>query len=154
VNSNRSIRPLAAFALACLVARSLAAAPPAAESPEQMGAHLYATYCASCHGAAGRGDGPLTEVLTVKPANLTRLGEKYGRPLPVDRVAGFIDGRADVKAHGPREMPVWGEQLYRGEAGKSPGPGSPSAALREAARRGTIELIVAYLDTIQAPPKP
>jgi mono/diheme cytochrome c family protein len=125
---------------------------PEAESPTRSGARLYAAYCASCHGVDGKGDGPLVQVLVAKPANLTRLAERYGSPLPVDPLAAFIDGRRDVKAHGPREMPVWGEQLYRGEPGKSPPPDSPSGSVREAARRGTIELIIAYLDTIQAPP--
>jgi mono/diheme cytochrome c family protein len=150
----RSIRLVAALSVALLGARSLSAAQPTAESPEQTGAQLYTTYCASCHGVSGLGDGPLAMVLTVKPFDLTRLGEKYGRPLPTDRIAEFIDGRSDVKAHGPREMPVWGEQLYRGETGKSPAPDSPSGRVREAARRGAIELIIAYLDTIQLPPTP
>jgi len=125
---------------------------PEPESPARSGARLYAAYCASCHGEGGKGDGPLVEVLVAKPTNLTRLAERYGSPLPVDKLAAFIDGRRDVKAHGPREMPVWGEQLYRGELGKSPPADSPSGHIREAARQGAIELIIAYLDTIQAPP--
>jgi mono/diheme cytochrome c family protein len=143
---------LAAVLAAAFATSSLAlAAEPEPEPPAVTGAHLYMNYCASCHGVGGRGDGPLVMVLVAKPANLTRLAEKYGRPLPVDKLAAFIDGRTDVKAHGPREMPVWGEQLYRGEAGKSPAPDSPSGRVREAARQGTIDLILAYLETIQAP---
>jgi len=149
----RSIR-MAALVAGLLGARMLAAAEPASESPEQIGARLYARYCASCHGVGGHGDGPLVTVLTVKPADLTRLGEKYGRPLPSEPIAAFIDGRSDVKAHGPREMPVWGEQLYPGKPGRSPAPGTPSGKLREEARRGAIEMIVAYLQTIQQPSEP
>ena len=141
---------MTALVAALLGARTLAAAEP----PEQTGAQLYARYCASCHGVGGHGDGPLVVVLTAKPADLTRLGEKYGRPLPSQPIAAFIDGRSDVKAHGPREMPVWGEQLYRGEPGRSPAPDTPSGQAREAARRGAIELIVAYLQTIQQPAEP
>lgn len=33
------------------------------------GAQLYATYCASCHGADGKGDGPLAKTLNPRPAN-------------------------------------------------------------------------------------
>ena len=33
------------------------------------GAQLYATYCATCHGAEGKGDGPAAGPLTPKPAN-------------------------------------------------------------------------------------
>ena len=35
------------------------------------GAHTYATYCASCHGAGGKGDGPAAATLPVRPANHT-----------------------------------------------------------------------------------
>jgi hypothetical protein len=38
--------------------------------------------------------------------------------LPEDQIAKFIDGRAAVKAHGPRDMPVSGEHFYA-EAGDS-----------------------------------
>ena len=147
-------RPLvfaAALAALLIAPRSPLARQPEAESPAHSGARLYTAYCASCHGVSGRGDGPLVMVLVAKPTNLTRLAEKYGTPLPVEQLAAFIDGRQDVKAHGPRDMPVWGEQLYRGEPGKSPAPDSPSGRIREAARQGTIELIIAYLETIQAP---
>jgi hypothetical protein len=58
----------------------------------------------------------------------------------VDRIAKLIDGREIVKAHGPRSMPVWGEQL--GGSGKT-------GAAAEAAVRRRIESLVAYLATIQ-----
>jgi mono/diheme cytochrome c family protein len=106
-----------------------------------QGKRLYATYCASCHGLGGLGDGPVAPVLTKRPADLTRLTESFGEPLPIDRVADFIDGRAEVAAHGPREMPVWGQQLYRGERSGASG--------QEAARRGTVLLIAEWLATIQ-----
>jgi len=41
-------------------------------------AALYTTHCAVCHGAEGRGDGPVARGLTPPPANLTdpaRMGE-------------------------------------------------------------------------------
>ena len=33
------------------------------------GAQLYATYCASCHGPGGKGDGPVAATLEPRPAN-------------------------------------------------------------------------------------
>lgn len=33
------------------------------------GALLYATYCASCHGPEGKGDGPVAATLNPRPAN-------------------------------------------------------------------------------------
>ncbi len=43
---------------------------PAAGGPADAagGAPLYATYCASCHGARGDGDGPVSAGLNPKPA--------------------------------------------------------------------------------------
>jgi mono/diheme cytochrome c family protein len=35
------------------------------------GARLFPTHCAGCHGAAGRGDGPMAGGLPVPPADLT-----------------------------------------------------------------------------------
>ncbi len=49
-----------------------APAPPAAAAPgpgdAAAGAALYASYCASCHGPRGDGDGPLAANLEPKPA--------------------------------------------------------------------------------------
>jgi mono/diheme cytochrome c family protein len=33
------------------------------------GAQLYSTYCASCHGPEGKGDGPVAATLSPRPAN-------------------------------------------------------------------------------------
>ncbi len=46
------------------------------------GAELYQSFCASCHGTEGRGDGPAAESLQVKPANLA----------DADMMAGVTDG--------------------------------------------------------------
>jgi mono/diheme cytochrome c family protein len=46
-----------------------AAVPAAATGADPAkGAPLYATYCASCHGPKGCGDGPLSATLDPKPA--------------------------------------------------------------------------------------
>jgi len=44
---------------------------PAREPSLAAGAHLYRARCASCHGDAGRGDGPAAAGLTPPPANFT-----------------------------------------------------------------------------------
>jgi hypothetical protein len=121
-----------------------AGADPAARRDEPLlesGAGLYMQYCASCHGATAQGNGPAAAALRQPPSDLTRLDERYGEPLPKERLASLIDGRVAVAAHGTREMPVWGEKLYAGDR-----PDSPA---RDAARAGTILLILEYLDTQQ-----
>jgi mono/diheme cytochrome c family protein len=102
-----------------------------------QGSALYLQYCASCHGLTAEGNGPMARALTTPPANLRRLSERYGNPLPEDQIARFIDGRADVKAHGPRDMPVWGKWFY------SEGQGS------ERQVKDLIAKLVAYLQSIQ-----
>jgi mono/diheme cytochrome c family protein len=77
-----------------------------------QGKAIYLQYCASCHGPNGEGNGPLAPMLTTPPANLRKLSQRYGNPLPEDQIARFIDGRSDVRLHGPRDMPVWGERFY------------------------------------------
>ena len=42
----------------------------------QMGEIVYRTNCLECHGATGKGDGPLAQSLAVAPANLYELAQK------------------------------------------------------------------------------
>jgi hypothetical protein len=65
--------------------------------------------------------------------------ERFGNPLPEDQVARYIDGRAAVKAHGPRDMPVWGTRFYYKSGGD------------ERRARQWIAELVAYLQSIQTP---
>jgi cytochrome c oxidase cbb3-type subunit 2 len=49
-------------------------APPPAAPSAARGAHLFATYCAVCHGADGQGDGPLAAQVSDPYANLRKPG--------------------------------------------------------------------------------
>jgi mono/diheme cytochrome c family protein len=92
------------------IARVLLAASGCGSEPreEPSGAALYARHCAACHGAEGRGDGPVAPALTRAPTDLTTLARRHGGRLDAARVAAAIDGRSPVAGHGSREMPVWG----------------------------------------------
>jgi mono/diheme cytochrome c family protein len=103
----------------------------------RRGRALYLQYCASCHGLTAEGDGPVAHALTTPPANLRRLSERLGSPLPEDQVARYIDGRVEVKAHGPRDMPVWGTRFYYELGGDE----------RRAQKR--IAELVGYLQSVQ-----
>lgn len=109
------------------------------------GRTLYLHYCASCHGLTAAGRGPVAPVLRRPPADLRRLGERYGVPLPREPIARFIDGRESVAARGDREMPVWGERFHEVDAEGNAG---------EAEVRSRIEKIVKYLDSIQVRAQP
>lgn len=73
------------------------------------GAALYQAYCATCHGADGKGVGPMTEWLKIQSPDLTRLSIREGGKFPLTRVQRVISGQENITAgHGTREMPVWG----------------------------------------------
>lgn len=72
------------------------------------GAEMYKTWCGSCHGAGGKGDGPAAADLKTRPTDLTMLAKKNGGKFPTERVRNYIEGTAVAPAHGSREMPVWG----------------------------------------------
>lgn len=98
------------------------------------GSQLFRTYCASCHGASGRGNGPLADQLRRPPPDLTQFTRRNGGMFPNERVYRIIDGR-DVSSHGDREMPVWGDIFKVGSSG-------PEV-------RARIDAIVRYLAGIQ-----
>ena len=113
-------------------------AASAAQGPPTDGRVLFATYCASCHGKTGRGDGPAAEALRIKPADLTQFALRNGGIFPNEKVRRLIDGRdAGVRAHGNIEMPIWGDAFQIREG------------LSESAAKGRIEAIMYYLGSIQ-----
>lgn len=96
-------------AIALLGCAALAALPVAAEETQESGKQLYQKYCASCHGVDGKGQTPLAKLFERKPTDLTRLSPRGEGWFPEGMVKELVDGR--LVAHGPREMPVWGEIL-------------------------------------------
>jgi len=112
--------------------------PAGERGPGQI---LYLTYCQSCHGISGRGDGPAVISLRTPPADLTRLWESYGTPLDRDRLVEYIDGRWLLDVHGYREMPIWGNEFFD----DSP-PQTPNL---ERSKHQLFEVLANYLETLQ-----
>ncbi|MGI9433073.1 MAG: c-type cytochrome [Myxococcota bacterium] len=112
--------------------------------PGGPGSVLYLTYCESCHGVAGLGDGPAAASLRTPPADLTQLWKRYGTPLDRKRLAEYIDGRMLTSYHGAesREMPIWGEEFF--------GDAPPDTVGIEGARRHLIRVLVNYLQRLQS----
>jgi mono/diheme cytochrome c family protein len=125
-------------ALAVVLATSVGARAqrPSDAANVQSGRDLFATYCASCHGVSGRGNGPAAEELRRRPADLTQLAKRNGGIFNGARVHSIVDGRA-VKAHGTMEMPVWGDAFKWRE-------GLPEDGIKV-----RIEALVRYLESIQ-----
>lgn len=88
-----------------------------AKDPLARGRTLYYQYCASCHGADGRGSGPAAAALKGTMPDLHRIAPVEGK-FPAMRVKNIITGEMDVPAHGSREMPVWG-RYFRETKGNS-----------------------------------
>lgn len=80
----------------------------AADKPTDVGRYEYEGACAVCHGLSGKGDGPMAGQLTSRMPDLTTLAKANKGIFPFDRVYQTIDGAIVVKAHGTREMPIWG----------------------------------------------
>jgi len=81
------------------------------------GSALFRSYCASCHGIGGRGDGPIAAHLRRSPADLTRLAAANNGIFPAERLVRIIDGRQVVRVHGDSDMPVWGDALSKSLSG-------------------------------------
>ena len=117
--------------------------PTAAQEMEVIvgGEIEYQNSCAVCHGVDGKGQGPMGGVLTVRPADLTVLSKKNSGTFPFWRTYRAIEGREEVRGHGTREMPVWGDR-FRSQAG-----GSDAGSRAQAA--GRLLALVFYLQHIQ-----
>ena len=72
------------------------------------GRFLFQKFCVSCHGLRAVGNGPLSESLNPKPADLTKLSARHGGSFPFWHAYRTIDGRNEIPAHGTRDMPVFG----------------------------------------------
>jgi mono/diheme cytochrome c family protein len=72
-----------------------------------QGRDVFQNHCAACHGTGARGDGPMADVLSVVPADLTALAASNGGEFPTARVVRRVDGQREVLAHGG-PMPLWG----------------------------------------------
>lgn len=137
-----------AFAAALLMAGALLVFAAHADTEVdseavRRGERLYRVYCASCHGMEGEGGGPVAEVLTVPPTDLTRLAASHDGNFPTAAARNAIDGRADVAGHGHRDMPVWGLTFQI----------QGRAADQESEVRGRIDDLIAYLQSIQKTPQ-
>jgi mono/diheme cytochrome c family protein len=111
---------------------------PATYTNPAVGKEMYTSYCASCHGVDGKGDGPAAPALKMPATNLTALSARNGGTFPATHVAAVIQGSAMTPAHGSKEMPVWGP-IFLTMGGHS----SAQAQLR-------IRNLTNYLESIQA----
>jgi len=108
----------------------------------------YEWSCAICHGLKGKGDGPYADIgmLNTRVSDLTTLSKRNNGVFPVQRVYEVIDGTEALKAHGTRDMPIWGP-VYRAEVVKEyfDVPFNPEAYVR-----AHILALIEYISRLQA----
>ncbi len=85
---------------------------PIKQTSAASGQEMFKTYCAVCHGAAGKGNGPAAEALKVPPSDLSALTAKNGGKYPALRVSAVIRGEEPLAAHGSKDMPIWGHLFW------------------------------------------
>lgn len=107
----------------------------------------FMTYCATCHGRTGVGDGPVAKQLVTNPANLTILKKSNGGTFPEDRIHMTIDGRKIVMGHGTRDMPIWGNWFKFVARVRDPNRVDDETAEIIAALR--VQGLIEYLNSIQ-----
>ena len=82
---------------------------PLKQTSPADGQQMYATYCAVCHGATGKGDGPAAPALKKSPGDITKLAANNHGKFPEEKVAVSITGHRGIAAHGSTDMPIWGD---------------------------------------------
>lgn len=113
--SFRAASLLFATALALpAMAQSPASKPPAIQmaparyTSPASGPEMYQSYCATCHGTKGLGDGPAKGSLKHAVPDLTTLAKRNKGTFPKDQVSQVIRGEAGAETHSLQDMPVWG----------------------------------------------
>ena len=122
------LRPMLVI-LVCLLA-TLSASQPQSSANEQSvpgkklkivhianvdptsGAQMYQSYCASCHGTQGKGNGPAVEFLKTPPPDLTRLSLINGGEYPKARVLAKLRRSPHSGSEASLTMPDW-DRLFR-----------------------------------------
>ena len=110
---------------------------PAEPTSVSSGKEMYHAYCAACHGADGKGDGPASSALKSRPSDLTNLAKRNAGKFPELKVFGAINGDLRVAAHGSKDMPTWGAVF-----GQMEGSGVAGVKLR-------IRNLTKYIESLQ-----
>lgn len=102
------------------------------------GKEMYAQYCAPCHGADAKGNGPAASAMKTPPTDLTQLTKKHNGKYPADLVASVLKFGNGPASHGSADMPVWGPLLQSLDK------------YQDAVVQQRISNLVTYVESLQA----
>ncbi len=119
------------------------AACQVSEMPQaQDGRGLYQANCAACHGANGKGDGPMARAMAKAPKDLTLIAVRHNNSFPKAKVMSIIDGYARSDMDGPG-MPEFGVLLEGDEVPFDSGDGRQTPTPRK------LVALLEYIESIQ-----
>jgi hypothetical protein len=118
-----------------------------ADETADIGKQEYDSKCAVCHGKSGKGDGPYAGITVTRIPDLTVLSRNNGGVFPFARVYATIDGTDVIKAHGSRDMPIWGTEYRLSGAEQS---GKLSVRIPESYVRARILALTEYVYRLQS----
>ncbi|MGB9029892.1 MAG: cytochrome c [Acidobacteriaceae bacterium] len=113
---------------------------PVKPTSPASGKQMYTTYCATCHGVDGKGNGPAAAALKDHPTNLVQLTRDNGGKFPDTHIYSILQFGMENPAHGSVDMPIWGPAL------RSLDKGSSSPNMQEHQRLANL---TNYLKSIQ-----
>jgi mono/diheme cytochrome c family protein len=102
----KPVRTIAALAGAMMVTLPMVATGQ--QQKLDLGKREFDSNCAVCHGTNGKGNGPYADLLRTAVPDLSTLAKRNNGVFPFMRVYESVDGTQMVKAHGTRDMPIWG----------------------------------------------
>lgn len=105
------------------------------------GKQMYASYCASCHGVSGHGNGAMAATFHTHPTDLTVLSRNNHGAYPTRHVEAVLHFGVETSGLGSKAMPVWGPVLA--SIGNINSPNDTVGMLR-------IRNITRYVETLQA----
>lgn len=111
----RTLRTSSLFALAMLTVATTAPVQaqikkvPINKTSSDSGASMYFSYCASCHGADGKGTGPAAAAVNKAIPDLTVLSKNNNGDFPAPRILMTLGRMQGSGPHGSSDMPVWGD---------------------------------------------
>ena len=131
-----------ALAAACSLSAAALTAAAASDSSgstiladDVSGGEHFQRYCALCHGADGRGAGPVTDKMTRPAPDLTQIAKRNNGHFPFSMVAAKILEGGGVAEHAASSMPAWGK-IFAAES-------DPIRA------KATIFEVTTFLETLQ-----